>query len=246
MILLVILLAIAVQRFLMFTPVDFQVDWFAYYYHWFVKRFDFITRGHGFFGLTMLVVPILLVVSILFSVVFHIFGMFGYAVVSLVFFWYCTDARDLVKQPYKDVQLPTALLSRVYPQLFASIFWFALFGPVGLSLYYIVYTLHSFVRIKENDVSKSIIKVADVVLQVLDWVPLRLYTLSLALVGNFSEMFVVWLKFSVTGLQPAEDVIKSCTQRSATTLKDGVNMANRALVCWLVVIALVTVGRLVG
>lgn len=246
MTLLVILLAIAVQRYLLFTPVNFQVDWFSYYYHWFVKRFDFITSGHGVFGFSMLIVPLLLMVSILFSVVFHVFGMFGYAVVSLVFFWYCIDARDLMKQPYSDVQLPTALLSRVYPRLFAPIFWYALFGPVGLSLYYIVYTLHRFVCVEDNEASKSIIGVANIVLQVLDWVPLRLFTLSLALVGHFSETFVVWLKFSVSGLQPADNVIKTCTQRAVTTLKDGINMADRALVCWLVVIALVTIGRLVG
>lgn len=246
MTLLIILLAIVVQRYLQFTPSVVQVEWFTHYYHWFVKRFEFMTKGHGLFGLAALVIPILLLVSILFSVVFHMFGLAGYGVLSLSFFWYCTDARDLVKQPYNDVQLPSALLSRVYPKLFGLMFWYALFGPVGLALYYTVYTIHSFVHIKENEASRSIIQMADVVLRVFDWVPVRLFTLSLTLVGNFSDMFSVWLKSIFSGLLPISDLVNPCVQRAATTLSDGINMVNRALVCWLVVIALVTIGMLAG
>ena len=246
MTLLLILIAIAVQRFLGLTPDKIEVPWVHGYYTWFVRQFDVVTRGHGLFGLGLLVVPILLVVSILFSILFHMFGLLGYSIVSLFLFWYCVDARDLAKRPYAAELSPIQWLTQSYATLFAMIFWYALFGPIGLLLYYIVYILHRFACTTDQVVSPGITHAASQTLNILDWVPVRLFTLSLSLVGHFAQMFTVWLKYLLPGLQSATVVIEACVASVAKSTSDSVVMINRALVVWLVVIALVMIGVLLG
>jgi len=136
------------------------------------------------------------------------------------------------------------LLQLSYARLFAPIFWFVLFGPVGMALYYIVYTVHAFQRSTESIVSKSIIDYASIVLDVLNWVPLRLFTLTLALVQNFVSMFGVWCRHCLSSLQAQSSLIEVCVSADVKTEAEALGAINRALIVWLLVIALVTVVRL--
>lgn len=236
---LVILLAISVQRFLLFVPMPFQIDWFVNYYHWYVKQFKFITQGHGLFGLSMLLVPLLLVISLFFSIIYHVFGTFGYWVINSILLWYCLDVRD-IKNISDNIALAKVLEMR-YSGVFALIFWFALFGPVGLALYYILYTVTNFKLPTESVVSKSIIHYASIVLSILDWAPLRAYLLSLALVHNFAQMFSSWSELCFSGIANQDDLIKKCTADKIQTQADAVNATDRALIVWLIIIGLVMV-----
>jgi membrane protein required for beta-lactamase induction len=240
MLLLVVLLALGVQRFLSFVPIPFQMDWFSVYYHWYVKQFKFITQGHALFGLSMLAVPLLMLVSLFFSLIYHVFGELGYWVVSAVLLWYCLDAREY---PQPEMA-PLQSLSLSYVNIFALIFWFALFGPVGLALYYIVYTISTFKCVTEGLVSQSIIRYAEKVLHILDWVPLRLFILTLAFVQNFARMFGVWCRVCLSGLSQPTALIEQCVSDEIKTQRDAVLVTTRALIVWLALILLVTFVQL--
>ena len=193
----------------------------------------------------MLVVPILFITSIFFSIIFHIFGSFGYWVMSLVFFWYCIDARDLKKQPYSAVGA-VDLLTKVYQALYGMIFWFTLFGPVGLVLYYVTKFFNTYFQQHQSSEAKELGFYAQRILAILDWIPMRLFTLSFALVGHFSNVFKVWAKSLLDGFDLEMSLITHCGQAVVNTLEDAISLLNRVLVVWLVVIALVTIGLVLG
>lgn len=246
MALLMILIATSAQRFLQILSVPYRPDWATGYYDWMAKRIDYISKGHGLLGLAILVVPILLMISIIFSIVFHIFGIVGYAALSLILLWYCMDARDLVKDPLEDQQTPQQLLQTVYRALFGLVFWYALFGPVGVSLYYVVMLFCQCLSAHDDVQSKEISVHAQKVLAVLDWVPVRLFTLSFALVGSFSSVFKVWMKQALNGLDPQLQIISQCAEPIIREQEDAISLLNRVLVLWLIVIALVTLGQMMG
>lgn len=245
MTLLLILIAIGVQRFLQFTSQPFQVNWIGGYYSWCERKIEYVTKGHGLLGFAILVVPMLFVASIIFSIIYHVFGGFGYWVVSLVLFWYCIDARDITKQPYPGVG-PVALLSEVYLALFGMIFWFTLFGPVGLVLYYVTKFLNGYFQQHPTPEAKELGFYAQRVQAVLDWIPVRLFTLSFALVGHFATVFKIWMKSLLGGFDIELSLVTECGQAVVNTTEDAVGLLNRVLIVWLVVIALVTIGLVLG
>jgi len=243
--LLLILIAVSVQRFLQFLSQPLRLDWSGFYYGWCERKIEYVTKGHGLLGFAILVIPMLFVISIIFSVVFHITGGVGYSALGLLLLWYCIDARDLVKQPYPRLG-PVNTLSKVYRDLFGMLFWFVIFGPVGLALYYLVNHFCEYFQANPGSESKNLLNYSQKVLAVLDWVPVRLFTFCFALVGHFGAVFKIWMKSIFAGLDSELSLIPHCGQAVVKTTEDAVNLLNRVLVVWLVVIALVTIGLILG
>ncbi len=243
--LLLILIAVGVQRFLQFLSQPLRLDWAGPYYKWCERKIEYVTRGHGLLGIAILIIPVLFVVSIFFSIIYHLLGNVGYAAVSVVLLWYCIDARDLQKQPYPRVG-PVNTLAKVYHDLFGMLFWFVVFGPVGLALYYLVHYFNDYMRAHPGSESKELEQYLQTVLAVLDWIPLRLFTFCFALVGHFGVVFKIWVKAIFTGLDPELALISHCGQAVVKTTDDAISLLNRVLIVWLVVIALVTIGLVLG
>ncbi len=241
MTLLVIVVAIAVQRYLQFLSATYRWDWMGYYYEWMASKIEYVTKGHGLLGLAILVVPALLVVSMVFALMYHLLGALGYYILSVAIFWYCIDARDIVKQPYKAAT-PMKLLIKVYQSLFGMIFWFGVFGPVGLTLYYVVLYFRDYLLGRQDAEAKELETYSQSVLSVLDWVPQRLFTLSFALVGHFTVVFKEWVKTLFSGLDPKLALITSCSQAVAKTKEEAISLLSRVLIVWLIVMALITAG----
>jgi membrane protein required for beta-lactamase induction len=245
MTLLLILIAIGVQRFLQFLSQPLRLAWSGSYYRWCESKIEYVTKGHGLLGFAILVIPVLFVISIIYSVVFHLMGTVGYSALSLLLLWYCIDARDLVKQPYPRLG-PVNTLSKVYRDLFAPLFWFAILGPVILALYYLVNHFNEYLNEHPGFESKELLNYSQKVLAVLDWIPMRLFALGFALVGNFGLVFKIWVKSLPAGFDPQLSLISHCGQPIVKTTEDAVNLLNRVLIVWLVAIALITIGLILG
>lgn len=245
MTLLLVLVATGVQRFLQILSQPFHLDWGGRYYTWCERKIEYVTKGHGLLGFAILVIPMLFVVTVIFTIIYHLLGYIGYSVFSLVLLWYCIDARDLVKQPYPRMG-PVNTLGRVYRDLFGMLFWFTVFGPVGLTLYYLITYFNRYFEAHPSSESKELRVYSQKVLAVVDWVPVRLFTFCFALVGQFTEVFKVWIKSMLGGLDPQLNLVSQCGQIVVKTTEDAVSLLNRVLIVWLVVIALVTIGLILG
>lgn len=154
--------------------------------------------------------------------------------------------------PSLNRSVTCALLRKSLTQYFSIVFWFVLLGPVGAVLYYSVAVLMQLSRDSSGPFSRFSIQTMQVQ-GVLDWVPVRLLGLSYALVGHFGagfshgwtnilagidrcQEFIVSIGFASLEVD-AEDSSKSNTQENYATLA----MIHRALVVWVVIIALLLI-----
>lgn len=117
----VVAACLAVQWFLNFGSTRYQLNWVLPYVGWMRKQFSKLTEGHGLFGVVILVLPILIVVSILFTIVYHVVGHVGYSVLSLVLLWYCMDVTELKSVPANVTDVSVIFVS-AYQKVFALLF----------------------------------------------------------------------------------------------------------------------------
>ena len=250
--LIVILICLSIQRFLKFNSYSYQLHWVDPYYKWMTGKFAQITKGHGFVGAAILVLPILVLVAIVFALVFSWLGLIGYAVLSIAIVWYCMDGRDRQKDPCENRSAQDLFITS-YRNLFGVIFWYALFGPVGLALYFVVGKLQNLITDQqtsspEEETQSSLSLCMDKIMGVLDWVPVRLVGLSYALVGHFGSVFKSWLKKLSDGISNTHKLVSEWGMIALkdvaedTQTAEAITLIDRALLVWLVVVFLVTVG----
>lgn len=247
MTLIAILVCLGLQRYLGLNSFEHQISWIEPYFKWMRGRLKQITQGHGFVGLLLLIIPLLLIISIVFALTYHLLGSLGYVILSVALLWYCLDARDLHKHPYENAHVADIFVLR-YRHQFALLFWYFLFGPVGLALYIAMSHLHDFLT-EQKDQSPSLQKYTNLALGVLDWVPVRLLGLSFALVGQFSATFKAWMKDLPKGIAADQKFVANWGQAALhepANKDEAIATVDRALLVWLVVLALVVIARAFG
>ena len=259
MALIIVLIALAIQRFVKFNSYSRQFDWAAHYFQWMSNRIKQITTGHGLIGLLILVVPVVLVTAIIFSLVYQLLGYLGAGVLQLALVWYCLDGRDIRKEPYGDATTEKILL-QTYQHLFAVLFWYCVLGPVGLVLYICVSQLSQVaprtLASSEQETQHNgdhLYEYLSKTLGILDWVPVRLLGLSFALVGSFAAVFKLWMRKLFEGITDPPLLVVEWGQAALAAestekspLESTIDLVDRSLLVWLFVVLLVTVGVFLG
>ena len=80
---LVILVCLILQWSLNLSSVPHQRSWEQHYVSWMQKKFSTLAKGHNLFGVVVYVLPVVIVASLLFTIVYHLFGHLGYVLLSL-------------------------------------------------------------------------------------------------------------------------------------------------------------------
>jgi membrane protein required for beta-lactamase induction len=145
-----------------------------------------------------------------------------------------------------DGALNLSLAYQLLERFFVAVFWFVAFGAPGVLLVVLVrHARDTFVQSKEDGPSAASLAVQ--VHHAINWIPVRLLTLSLALVGNFSHSFAIWLRrirdFELTDRALLETALKVSLPETpdAQRPEDVLAMMKRAQVFWLVILALATI-----
>lgn len=243
----VILFCLAVQWFLKFSSANYQLSWADYYSHWMQKRIIAITTGHGLVGVLLLALPIIIIASIIFTMVYHGLGHFGYFIVSLILLWYCLDALSW----RQSINVPQLFL-KSYQHIFAILFWYFVFGPVGLVIYVVIDHLraHFETRSADEPIRKTVLPALIQVQGVLDWVPVRLLGLTFALAGHFSPVFNRWMTDLLQSISNDQHLVTAwgevAIQPEVTSTAEAVGLVDRSLIIWLVVMALISLGFWMG
>ncbi len=130
---------------------------------------------------------------------------------------------------------------------FAVLFWFIVLGPFGTLLYRSVSILS---RNKDHSLAHS----AERFRRILDWLPIRLVTFSYLLMGHFVTGFRAWWDRILDGLNSNDELLMTAGFASSSLPSDeetilepsdvtrALQLVERALYVWAVVIALVTLG----
>lgn len=144
------------------------------------------------------------------------------------------------------------LFARAFERLYAVMFWFVLGGPAAALAYRLAW-------LDENAPDRESVAAADrlPVLYWLEWIPARLLALSFALVGDFDACLRRWRDTLGDGVVVPVDVLDTCGKaalglaapegaeapeqliaRGAAEIESVQVLHRRALVVWLVVVAL--------
>ena len=284
---LIILLSIAIHKFIGVQGFVKSLDWFSQYFK-LVK--SLLTKekldagGNGVLPVVVLLLPLFLVVGVIDAILGHSFyGLVG-AVFDFVVLVMCIDASDWhgevkgftaaissknisdaeeVAAEFIEGELPKDLpsLTRAFTEaifhrsqhtIFSVLFWFALFGAAGAAVYYAMYRFKLLTEKNQDYVAFS--NAALLVLGTLDWLPVRLAGLSYALVGTFITAFTACLKRLVTGLKYSAALssefgllalglnTEDATSDEPAELEHALALVDRAVIVWIVVIALITIG----
>lgn len=254
-----ILLCLFIQRLLNFDSHTRKYNWFEFYYQWFKDRFSQGALWSGFGGVGIIIIPGLVIYILFALLIYHLLTIIGYYVLTLFVLWYCMDARRLVKENVGNVTAQQIIVN-TYQRIFALIFWLLILGSTGLVLYTLVTSLRRQLQMSA-DMDKQTAGLLSATTQfegVLDWVPSRLLGISFALVGHFSVAFKFWYRNLATGINHTQQQAVECAlaaldmevqpdrELTEDQLRAVDGLVNRALLVWLVVIALFTIGRWIG
>lgn len=259
----VVLICLGLQRYLHLNSYTHQYSWMVLYYGWLKEKVPVVVETQGWLAVAIVIVPVLIVVSLLFSLVYHIFGMLGYFILSVAFLWYCIDARDFGKESL-GYSTAESILKLTYRNLFGVLFWFFFLGASGIALYVAVKELKEL--LSEQKEEGKLLQATMIIQGALDWIPVRLLGLSFALVGNFVVVFKEWMKSLSSGILQTQDLVVSwgnaaigkeikpassqtedalSTSKmivSSVSIEDAIALVDRALLLWLVVMAVFTIG----
>ncbi len=253
----IILICLAIQRWLHIDHIERKNAWFEYYYHWIKERFNQFSWWPTWLGVVAIIAPALIVYMLVAGLVYHLLTIIGYYLLALVVLWYALDAKPLTAENVNN-HTQQQLLMDAYQRIFALIFWLIVLGSTGIVLYtLVVYLCRLLEGMREDNQANSLLANALKIEAVLDWLPLRLLGFTFALVGQFSLTFSYWYKNLFTGLEQGREQTAACgliaigmETSPATPGQEQVTaiegLINRSLWVWLVIIALFTIGRWIG
>jgi len=134
-------------------------------------------------------------------------------------------------------------MNTIIDRLFGVIFWFAILGPVGA----IIYRLSQELKINYSD-DPVLTKNCERMLYLLNWIPVRLLSISFAITGHFEGALAAYHENKETDRTQQYLLIDIChgalegneTDEKAGYLSAFRGLVLRSLVVWLTCIALLT------
>lgn len=213
--LVIILLALLIERLAIFIRPVRSHRWFEHY----VQKITAATGGRPYLSLPLSIIPLLVLVFLAHLLLSKL--SFGWAawIFDLVVLIYClgnTHLRRRAQECYEQVEqgnmesarsllfeyfdveetgaITTNVLMRAFyraslQRIFAILFWFVVLGPTGAVLYRLLHKL-SVYSSDESMVGAKFLSTQAAF--ILDWVPARLLALSFCLAGNFMDVFTQW------------------------------------------------------
>jgi adenosylcobinamide-phosphate synthase len=159
--------------------------------------------------------------------------------------------------------------------VFGVIFWFLILpGPTGAVLYRLSGILEQKWGTRSQEDYGNFGTFAQRVFHYLDWIPVRLTAMSFAVAGDFEDAVYCWRSQATTWMDPEQGVVLASgagalgvrlgetlhhngtvsfrpelglgDDADVNTMTSAVGMVWRALVLWMLILALITVARWIG
>ncbi|RFA31268.1 hypothetical protein CAI21_01105 [Alkalilimnicola ehrlichii] len=145
-----------------------------------------------------------------------------------------------------------------YERLLGPIFWFVLLGAWGVVLFRLAYVAKEYAESRDES-SESFGEAANLLVYVLDWIPTRLAALAYGLAGSFVHSMEEWKQAAegrfagnrVGFVGAAMGALNLSLREQApeavrSTAREARSLVTRAVLCWLAVIALLTIAGWLG
>lgn len=268
-----ILVSLVIERFFHWTHLR-HWRWFLLYQRW--LGHSRVANWSSIFLLIVSVLPpVLLVGGVSFLLSGFLYGIFE-IIFGIIILMYCLGPTNLwvqvytsINELYKDdpsiaieqvttafgISMPDnsqafhqafvrAIFIAAYKRVFAVIFWFALLGPAGALLYRLI-------ALSATESPLGVTKLATKSQQVLDWIPVRLFTFIFALGGHFTNVITQWKKNLLQGLDSNKALLTECGISALDVLnnnfipedgsaeKEAVGLLDRVFVMSLAILAVI-------
>lgn len=242
----ILLVCVFVQRYLHFLSAPYHKDWVSPFYNLCYQRFSQPMISIPILGLSLLVIPPLLLMILLFTVAEHLTGGIGYWTLAMIWCWYCLNMVDT--SSVNDISSARDMAKSYFHGVFAVIFWFLL-GPLWLALYVIVSQVSRFGERQED--ALKLFSLSNQLLAILDWVPVRLFGLSLALISHFTKVLKLLLSTLHYSFSRSGELLADWVEAALPTLDDSLSLSDRltvlleySLIVWLVIAIVLGVATL--
>ena len=120
----------------------------------------------------------------------------------------CTDMPPVDNIEALHTTFKKLYVYRCFERMFVTLFWYLIAGPLGVLFAYISYQLRYDV-LTRSDAPE--VEPVDGMIQLLEWLPLRLLGLTLGLVGNFENCFNRFKRIGVAAEVSADQAVYEYT-----------------------------------
>ncbi len=202
--------------------------------------------GHMLWVVAALLVIPLAGVALLIFMSGLIFGVLGLFAVHVLCFLSCLSG-ELIRARFKTGQSAYA----AYVGVFGVVFWYFFAGPLAMVLYYLVHQCLAVCTEEAHSASTRLSQVA----HLLDYVPVRLLLLTLALVGNFQSGLARWVQEMRQVARSAEAIMSAWGQGVAARGSEGAVVSDNEAIAvrfervgwlWLVLLLMISLSLLLG
>ncbi len=233
--LIIMLMVIGLHRYVHFNVQSLRGKYLHHYCGFLHDKMAKLYKDNGWLAMCFLVLPLVVVISLVSSLIYVSLGSLAYLIVSTLLLWFMADARCESQDNYSDYILANFM---------APFFWFALLGVFGFSLYLIMYLISE----QDHDaVDAPTVQALSFCKQLLDWLPVRLVALMLALTSNFAKVFPVWIKGILGGISAVPGYYHACIDAAVDKEEARFGLAfDRAIIACLILYAIFILGRLIG
>ncbi len=216
---LTVFIALILQIFFHFGPWLSQAGFNAY-----LKWFRFTNKLNDWVSLIIIVLPMFIILA----GINYLLGHYWLGFFKLVFAITILISYLDYHKPQKQ-ETAAAIFMSAFDHIFGVLFWYVIFGMYGLAIYIPITMLEL-----ANTNSK-----AQHVKDLLDWIPIRLVSLTYALVGHFAPEFDLLHKNWLGGFAKTENLKLQMGLAAAASddTHTAISIINRSLITWLIVIA---------
>lgn len=238
--LLVIVLCLLSERFLTHITSHNRFQWFSNYRDFLHAKFP---QLNPVFLFLLAIIPIPLITGfILYWLYGLFFGVIGF-ILHIVVFYYCLGPEN----PFYPTRVEnnsitddtSHYLCAVNSQLFSIIFWYILLGPVAILTYRLVYLCRDDIKFGN---------LAQIVTDVIEWLPARMTALLYLLVGDFQTGIKDYASLFFKAPNDNSRILKSCGLKALGETEPDENLprseilVEHAVIVLLVLTAFVTIA----
>jgi AmpE protein len=282
--LIITLISLVLERYVDINKLLHRFNWWPCYLAVMHKFISPQQLWRGWLGVALVILPpviAIIILTLLLHGLLHGVGELLLGVIVLVYCmgpgsilhqmkqWEDTDDKEkrqalfvsMTGEPmgdndaHADRVLAKSVFKRTYQGIFGVIFWFIVLGPLGAVLYRCVERLSVVTADKQGD-NHEMAEQSTTLLEILDWIPVRLTTLIFSLVGDFNASFSLWWQKARTGLGTTDDVIYETSIAALSKpvkasadfqqSKAALNLVERGLIVGLVILTIFTLGAVIS
>ena len=190
--LITIVISLVLQYFLCLRSEKLQVNWVKAYLDLVATRLPKLVDLNSVLNGIVLFFPVAVIVTLLYMLLNWVlqWTVIVIYILNLFLFWYFTDFEKFTDQCAAEYT-PESLLHKRIQYLFAPLFWCALFHNFFVLFYYVI--LRQFDSYQRQLLGEeSGLAEKNLLLYILNWIPVRLLGFAFAVVGNFQPLIAKW------------------------------------------------------